>query len=49
MRSRLLRGNVVSRFTTSGENAPLRLVRLGKTVATGRFGSLAGQHAMFVD
>ena len=32
-----------------GENAPLRLVRLGKTVATGRFGSLAGQRAMFLD
>lgn len=31
------------------ENAPLRLVRLGKTIATGRFGPLASQRAMFID
>lgn len=31
------------------ENAPLRLVQNGKVVATGRFGALAGQRAMFID
>ena len=30
------------------ENAPLRLVRLGKTLASGRFGSIAGQKAFIV-
>ena len=31
------------------ENTPLKLVRLGKTIATGRLGILAGQRAMFID
>ena len=31
------------------ENAPLKLLRLGKTVATGRFGVIAGLRAFFVD
>lgn len=31
------------------ENAPLKLVRLGKTLATGRFGAVAGRHAFLVD
>ena len=31
------------------EGTPLRLVRLGSTVATGHLGTLGGQRAVFVD
>ena len=31
------------------ENTPLRLMRLGRTIAAGRYGILASQHVMFID
>ena len=31
------------------ENTPLRLMRLGRTIATGRYGMLGSQRAMFID
>ena len=42
-------GKTDSLPTIPRENAPLKLVRLGKTVATGRFGALAAKNAFLAD